>query len=193
MPTGKIRAPEISDFSRTNEIIKCAQGFFDGCDGIETVQLKQVNVIGAEPFKGTFHGTDQIKARGGALLQPDSATKCRLGGNKHLVTPTGDGFAKNFLRQSSRINVSAIEHIQAGFKAYVHETRGFRHAAVSPRGKEFAFAAKRAGTEGQHRDFESRTTKLSIFHIIFVVGFKNGPDATPYDCIICGLCAIFLP
>src|ERR1017187_7160835 len=101
MPTGEVRATEITNFPRTNEIVERAQRLFDGCDGIETVQLKEVNVIGAKTFQGTFHGTDQMKARGPDIIRPVTETKCRFGGNEHFITTTGDGFSKDFLRHSS--------------------------------------------------------------------------------------------
>ena len=37
------------------------QGFFDRRHGIETMQLKQVNVTGAQTFQGAFDGANQMK------------------------------------------------------------------------------------------------------------------------------------
>src|SRR5664280_2919517 len=177
MPAGEIRAAEITDFSCAHEIVERAQGFFDGCDRIETVQLKQVNVIGAETFKRTFNGADQMKTRGANIIRPVTETKSSFRGNENFVAATGDGFAENFFRQPGGINVGAVEHRQTSFEADVHEPCCFRHAGVSPRGKKIALAAEGAGAECQHRDFESRSAELSVFCLLYTSDAADEEDS----------------
>src|ERR1039458_3418460 len=109
MPAGEIGAAEVANFSSTHEIIQRAQRFFDGRDGIECMQLKEVDVISAKPFQRTLDRTDQMKPRGANVIRSVPETECGLGGDEYFVASAGDGFAENFLGLPIGINIGAVQ------------------------------------------------------------------------------------
>src|SRR5437667_8009173 len=98
MPAGEIRAAKVTNLPRTHHVIQRADRFLNRRDGIEGVELKQVNVIGAETLEGALDRIDQMMARGTDVIRSVTAAKGGLGGDENLVAPSHDGFAKDFLR-----------------------------------------------------------------------------------------------
>jgi hypothetical protein len=68
-------------------------------------------------------------------------------GNQNLVSPTGDGAAKNLFRFPVGINIGGVEHVDAGFQADINEPSGFVNAGVAPGAEKFIRAAKCAGAQ----------------------------------------------
>src|SRR6202046_12006 len=63
VPTGKIRASDVTDFSAAHQHVKSAQNFFGGSEGVVAVELEQVNVVGLHATQAAFDRVDQMKAR----------------------------------------------------------------------------------------------------------------------------------
>jgi hypothetical protein len=75
-----------------------------------------------------------------------------------------ESLSRDLLCLSARIHVRRIKHGDAGVETDIDETRRQRHFATTKRLEELVATAERGGTKTEDRDFQSRTTKLPIFH-----------------------------
>ena len=53
VPAGEIRAADVADLAGAHQVVERAQRLLDRRQGVEAVQLKEVDVIGAEPLAGS--------------------------------------------------------------------------------------------------------------------------------------------
>ena len=63
VPSGKVRARDVTDLPALYEIIQRIENFFDGSERVEAVQVIDVDVIGAQPLQARLTGRDQVIAR----------------------------------------------------------------------------------------------------------------------------------
>src|SRR5258708_31577462 len=128
------------------------------------MQLKQVDVISAEPpQRGVDRGDHMIARRAdvvGLVAEPER----RLGGNEHLVAATLDRRAQNVFRFTLGIAVRGVEHGDAGIKADIQQSPRAGRVGVAPRGKEIALAAERARAETESRNGKAGSPQTPIFH-----------------------------
>ena len=147
-----------------HQIIQRAQNFFDRRQRVESVQVINVDVIGAEPPQAGFASLNQMVARRSHIVRPLAHAEGRLGGDQDLVATSVDGLAEDRFRQAVRIDIGGIEQIDARVEADIDEPRRLRDVAGAPRLEKLGSAAKRSRAETQHRNFQSRLAKLSKFH-----------------------------
>ena len=70
MPAGKVGAADVADLARPHQIVERAQRLFDRRDGVEAVQLIEVDVVGAEPAQAGLARRDQVVPRGADVVRP---------------------------------------------------------------------------------------------------------------------------
>jgi hypothetical protein len=84
----------MDDLARLDEVLDRAGNIFDGHIGVDPVLVEQVNPVGVEPSQGVLDGGANVL---GTAVQPGRAAavvgEAELGGNHHLVTHRGEGFA----------------------------------------------------------------------------------------------------
>jgi len=68
VPAREVGAADVTDSTGADEVRKCGDGFFDWRNGIEAVELEEVNVVGAKPFQRAINGADKVKARGAKIV-----------------------------------------------------------------------------------------------------------------------------
>ncbi len=57
VPAGEIGAADVTDLAGADEVVEGAQGFLDGGEGVEAVQLEEVDVVRAEAAEGRLRWT----------------------------------------------------------------------------------------------------------------------------------------
>src|SRR5882672_8493651 len=164
MPAGKIRAGNIADLSGLNQAVERAQYFLDGGEGVESVKMVDVDVIGAQTAQTGFAGLDQVMSRRAQVIRPFPHPKCGFRGNQNLVAAPRNRFAQNFLREAFRVNVGGVKQVDAGLETDRDEAGGFGHVAGAPAAEKLRTSTKRAGAKTEGGNFQSRTAKLSKFH-----------------------------
>ena len=164
VPAGEVRAADVADLAGAHQIVERAQHLLDGRQGVEAVQLIEVDVVGAQPPQAGLDGPNQVMARRADVVGPRAGAKRPLGGDDHLIAAALDRLAQDLLGHAARVDVGRVEHGEAGFEADIDEPRGLGHVAVAPGLEELVAAAERAGAEAQHRNLEPRAAKLSEFH-----------------------------
>jgi hypothetical protein len=48
VPTGEVRAADITDLTGSHQVVERTQRFFDRSKSVESVELKKVDIVGAE-------------------------------------------------------------------------------------------------------------------------------------------------
>src|SRR5271156_1687112 len=140
VPAGKIGAADVTDFSAADEDVERAENFFDGSERVETVELEKIDVIGFEAAQAAFDGVDQMEARRADVVRARTGFECGFGGDENFVAAAGNGAAENSFGFAVGVNVSAVEHVGAGFEANVNEAGGFGDAGISPGAEKFVAA-----------------------------------------------------
>src|SRR5665213_1362747 len=191
MPTGKVGAAYVANLADADKIVQRAERFFDRGECVKCVELKKVDVVGAEPFQTPFDGPNQVKTRRSHVVGSRPGVKCRLGRNNNPIAAALDRLAKNLLGGAAGVRVGRVEHRQAGVQADIDKPRRFGDVGLPPRLKEFASAAEGAGAEAEDGNFEAGSAEGSVFHRVYSISIfaKNLPtdfalrvhDSTPVE------------
>src|SRR5215471_4797037 len=98
MPAGKIRNAEVANLARAHEDIERQKHLVGWRHGIESMQLKQIDIVGAEtPQRAIDRRKEMVTRRShiiGIIPEPEGC----LGREKHPVTSALHRLAKNPLR-----------------------------------------------------------------------------------------------
>ena len=148
MPAGKIRAADVADFAGGHQVIEGAERLFDRRGGVEAVELKHIEVVGAEAAQGAVHGPEQGVARGADLVGGRTVAEGRFGGDQHLVAAGLDGRAENLLGGPVRVNIRRVEQVHPGVEAAIDQAFRLGDFGVAPRRKQLAAPAERARAQG---------------------------------------------
>ena len=62
VPAGKIGAGDVANFSALDQLIEAAESLFDGRERVESVEMVDVDVVGAEAAQAGFAGLNQMMA-----------------------------------------------------------------------------------------------------------------------------------
>ena len=135
MPTGEVRDTDIADLAGAHELVEGGEHLFGRSEGVETVELEQVDVVGAEPAQRTVDGLEQMLPRGADVVGPITEAEGRLGRDQHLVAAALDGFPEHALGFAERIDIRGVEHRHAGFETDVQKAPRLGRVGRAPRGK----------------------------------------------------------
>src|SRR5450432_2753566 len=69
------------------------------------------------------------------VVRPFAGLEGRLGGDEDGIAPALDGLAEDFFRETARIDISGIEHVEPSLETDVHEAGCFRDVGSSPGAK----------------------------------------------------------
>src|SRR5262249_156688 len=127
----------------------------DWREWIEAVHLIDVDVIGAKPAQACLARAQEVMARVASIVGSRAHRERGFGRDNDLVTLAGDGFAENLFRHASGVHVGRVEHVHVRLETDVDKARRFPHVGLAPGAEELAAAAKRSGTEAEHRDLET--------------------------------------
>ncbi len=119
------------------------------------MQLKEVDVIGAQPAQRRLDRTGQVITGRTDIVRPFAGLEGRLRGDEHGIAPAFDGLAEDFLRQTVRVDIGGIEQVEPSLKADVNEAGRFCDVHASPGAKKFAAAAERASAKAECRHFQA--------------------------------------
>ena len=130
------------------------------------MQLKQVDIVGAQSHQSLFYRLGQVIARGAHVIRSGSRSERRLGREDEILAPaTLDRAPQYLLGRSRGIDIGRIEHIDAGLETDVDYTAGLDRVAATPGLEEFPFAAERAGAEAQNGHIETGRSESAKFHV----------------------------
>src|SRR5690349_185060 len=96
-------------------------------------------------------------------MGPGTAAEAAFLRDRHGLPAAFDRLAEDFLRESARVAVGGVEHVDAGFKADVDQSLGLGDVARPPGLEEFIAAAEGTGAEGERRNHEARCAELPVF------------------------------
>jgi hypothetical protein len=170
MPSGKIGARDITDFSGFDESVEGRQSFFDRREGVEPVHVIDVDVVDGEAPETVLAGSNEVMARGADIVGAFPHGEGSFGRDQHAAAFASDGLAEDFFGQTIRVYVGGVKEIDVGVEADVDEARSFGDVTGAPGFEEFGAAAKRAGTEAEDGNLKTGMAELSEFH--------GGLDAT---------------
>ena len=166
MPAGEVGAADVADLAGPHEIVQRGEGLLDWGQGIEAVQLEEIDMIGLQPLKGGVARIDEMPAGGADIVRPRAGAERRLGRDQHAVAPSLDCLAQDLLGGAVGVDVGAVKHRQACIQADIDQAAGRRDIGVAPGTEEFAFAAECPGPKTQHGHAEAGSAKSPVFHVI---------------------------
>src|SRR5215831_6076053 len=117
MPSGKIGDADVPDFAAADQLLQRGENFFHRRFRVVTVELEEIDIVGAEAAQTAFYRADEVKTGGSHFVHPLAATEGRLRGDQNLVAAALDSRTQDFLRFASGVDVGAVEHGQAMFQA----------------------------------------------------------------------------
>jgi hypothetical protein len=80
-----------------------------------------------------------------------------------VARPALDGLAEHRFGGAGRIDVGAVEHVDASVEADVDELACLGHVGAAPGAEELALAPEGAGAKTQHGDLEARFAQMTVF------------------------------
>jgi hypothetical protein len=92
----------------------------DRREGVERVELEEINVVRAEPPQAIVDRLREVKARRTGLVVPRPGAKAALGGDQHFIAAAFDCLPQNLFRLAPRVDISGVEHRQSRIEADVH-------------------------------------------------------------------------
>jgi hypothetical protein len=129
VPAREIGATNITDFTGSNQVVERAYGFFDRGKSVETMQLKKVDVVGAQAAQTAFYGIDKIEPGGANIVWSGSMWESRFRRDQYLIPASLNSATEHFLGPTVRVNIGRIEHSQPRLKADIDYTRRLLNVA----------------------------------------------------------------
>jgi hypothetical protein len=146
------------------KVVERAQHLLDRRHGVEGMQLQQVDGVGAQAPERGIDALDQMMARGADIVRSVPRAQRELGRQDDLVAPAPDGRAEYRFGSAARVDVGAVEQVDAGVETDVDDAARTRDIGVAPGAEQRAFAAEGAGAEAEGRDLEARVAQIAVFH-----------------------------
>ena len=110
LPGGKVRAADGSHLALLDQVVECAQSFFDGSSRVGLVKLVEVNPIGLESPQAGFYSLEDIAARSARHRPRCIHRQAELGGQHDLFAPLAKRPAQDrFGPAAGAVNVRGIE------------------------------------------------------------------------------------
>ena len=78
VPAGEVRAADVADLAGAHQVVERAQHLLDRRQGVEAVQLIEVDVVGAQPPQARLDRPDQVIARRADVVGPGPKRKVPL-------------------------------------------------------------------------------------------------------------------
>ena len=141
-----------------DEVVERAQRLLDRRGAVGTVQLVEVDVVGAETGEARLARGDDVVVRqraGTTLAEAD------LGGDEHVVAPVADGGAEDLLRLPERVHVGGVDQVHARVEGAVDHHAG---VALVDGGDRRHAGTERHRAERQLRDLEPTRAEAPPFH-----------------------------
>ena len=128
LPSVHAGSAEIESFTRLDDIVEGFAGLFDGGEGIEAMDLVEVNVVDAEALEGAVDGGHDVLAGEAAIVGAVGHGLKDLGGDDEFFAAglelaeelAGDTFAL-----ADGVHVGGVEEVDAGFDGALDEGAGF--------------------------------------------------------------------
>ena len=135
-----------------------------GVSAVESVQVVDVDVLGAQAAQAGFTSLNQMMAGRSHVVRPFTQAERGLGRDQDILTASLDGFAENLLGEAIGVNIRGVEEINAGFQADGDEASSFGYIARAPGAKEFSSSAECASAKTECGYFQAGAAQLSEFH-----------------------------
>jgi hypothetical protein len=126
------------------------------------VQLVDVDIVGAEPLQGRVNGLQQMETGRTDGVGVPAVAERALGGDQNLVAPSLDRLAEHLFSGAARIDVGAVEHVEARIQAKVDHP--LRLGAFDRGETDIGALGEGAGPKTQGRNHQARGAQLTIFH-----------------------------
>src|SRR5262249_35765501 len=110
LPGGDVRARDVADFARLDQIVQGPQRFRDGGQWVGPVIVVEIDVVRVEPPQAALDGQMDVTTRTARnLLLQSGHRSTKLGGDDDIVTVGRQGLAEHDLRLAAAVVVSAVE------------------------------------------------------------------------------------
>src|SRR5204862_740779 len=159
------RATDVADLAGAHKVVEGAKRLLDRREGIEAMQLVEIEVVGAEAPQAGMDCLGEVMARRAKVVGAGTATEAALRRDENRLAPALDGLAEDFLRQAARIAIRGIEHVDAGLEADVDQALRFGDIACAPGLEEFVAAAECAGAEREGWDHASGGANVAVVQL----------------------------
>ena len=133
MPARKIRHADVADLAGSHEVIEGAEDLLDRREGVEPVELEEIDVVGAQSPKAGVNGADEMKPRRADVVRIPAMTKTGLRGDEHAIAPGGDGSAEDLFRLPIRVQ-SALSNMLSPASRHTSTRRVASATATAPQG-----------------------------------------------------------
>jgi NADPH-dependent curcumin reductase CurA len=117
LPAGIVGAARVTDLARPDQVVERRQRLFERRQGIEAVQLVEVDIICLEPAQARLAGLDDMQTRAADIVGARSGAAPHLGRDHDLLPPVAQRMRQDFLRPALRVCIGRIEQVDPGIEA----------------------------------------------------------------------------
>ncbi len=124
LPGFHVGAADVAHLAGPDEIGEGDERLFDVGLGVGTVDLIEVDVVGAETFQARFGGLNDVQARQPDLVCARAHATAHFGGDYHVLTLALQRATENLLGFTARVNVGRVEEVDALVQRAIHQRVG---------------------------------------------------------------------
>jgi hypothetical protein len=154
LPGAEVARPGIEDLSLADEVVQGAEGLLQSGLLVEAVEDIQVIRSGLQPPEAGLNSLHHVAARESPGVDVAARLAGDLGRDDQLVAAASDKLAQDLLRLAARVDVGAIEAVDAGVPAAAEDRRGLLPVRLAPR----------SSSPGQGTRSDACIAQQSVFH-----------------------------
>src|SRR5208283_811093 len=156
LPRGEVTASDIAHLAGADEIVQRLERFLLRRLRVRRVNLIQIDIVSAQPFKARLGRRDDVAARRAAQVRTVAHRHAKFGRDDDLATAISERLAEQLFGAAPiAVYVGGVEQRDAVVERLMHH--GARLLRV-------ASHAKVVASQSDRRNLESRVAKLAIFH-----------------------------
>ena len=123
---------DVADLALLDEVGQRAEGFLNVGFGVRSVDLVEVDPVGAEPLEGVLDLGDDPAARAAALVGIVAHRHEELGGEHDVVATALQCLADDLLRLAGGVDVGGIDEVDPGIQRGVDDPDRVVVVGVAP-------------------------------------------------------------
>src|SRR6202789_4477448 len=157
MASGEVRTRDVADLALAHQVVERAQRLLYRRGRIEGVQMIDIDVVRPQPLQRTLRRLNKVVPRRPNIVWPFAQPeRCLRRDQNILAIQVREGFPKNRLALSIRVDIRRVEHIDPGINADVDDLLRLGDVACrSPRVEKLVSATKRSCTEAKLRHLQT--------------------------------------
>jgi hypothetical protein len=111
-----------SAFPGPHQVVERSQRLLQRGQRVESVELIQVDVVGAEPLEAGLAAADDVVTGLADVVRAVAHPAVNLGRQDHPVAASLQGLAEDLLRRPLRVDIGGVEQVDARLQAEIDES-----------------------------------------------------------------------